>query len=396
MAIESEAFTKPSVGRLWWNPRVRSLIFQAIVLLGLAAFVGYIVHNTIENLKALSIASGFDFLGSTAGFSIHFSLISYSEIDTYGRAFLVGLLNTILVSSLGIVACTIVGFIIGIARLSHNWLVARLATVYIETTRNVPLLLQIFLWYFGVLSAMPQPRQSVSFFDTLFLNNRGLYMPSPILEPGFWFIPGSLALGVVIVVFLVRWARRRREATGKQFHTVYVSAGILVGLPLIATLATGVPLTWSFPALKGFNFVGGTVLIPELVALWLALSIYTAAFVAEIVRAGILSVGKGQTEAAHALGLSRGKTLQLVIVPQAMRVIVPPLTNQYLNLTKNSSLAAAIGYPDLVSVFAGTVLNQTGQAVEVIAITMAVYLTISLSISLFMNWYNRHIALVER
>ncbi|OQX44514.1 MAG: amino acid ABC transporter permease, partial [Candidatus Sedimenticola endophacoides] len=291
---------------------------------------------------------------------------------------------------------TLIGFVMGVARLSGNWLVARIATVYIETFRNIPLLLQIMFWYFAVLQPLPRPKQSLSFGEAFFLNNRGFYIPGPVFEQGFWLVGVAFALAVVAVVILARWARRRQEATGRQFHTVFVSLGLLLGLPLLAFLVMGMPMSWEYPALKGFNFRGGMVIIPELAALLLALSIYTGAFIAEAVRSGILAVSHGQTEAAYALGLRPGVTLRLVIIPQALRVIIPQLTSQYLNLTKNSSLATAIGYPDLVAVFAGTTLNQTGQAVEVIAMTMAVYLTISLSISLFMNWYNKRKQLVER
>jgi general L-amino acid transport system permease protein len=324
------------------------------------------------------------------------SLIEYAEEDTYLRAFLVGLLNTMLVSSIGIVLATILGFVLGIMRLSRNWLVAKLAAAYIEVVRNVPLLLQVFFWYFAILRQLPGPHQSVTVLDVFFLNNRGLFAPRPILEPGFIATTVALVVALVAVAGLARWARRRRDRTGEQFPTVWVSLPVLVGLPLLAAAASGFPLRWKYPALEGFNFVGGIELIPELVALVVALSTYTAAFIGEIVRAGILGVSHGQTEAGQALGFGRGRLLRLVIIPQALRIIIPPLTSQYLNLTKNSSLAAAIAYPDLVLVFAGTVLMQTGQAVEIIAITMAVYLTISLLISLFMNWYNRRIALVER
>lgn len=382
--------------RFWRDPRLRALLFQALVLIGAVGFALFILGNTLENLERRGITSGFDFLSSTAGFGIIQSLVDYSEESSYGRAFLVGLVNTLLVSGLGIVLATLLGFVIGVARLSGNWLVSRLAAAYIEVFRNIPLLLQIFFWYFAVLQALPSPRQSLALGDVAFLNIRGLYLPKPVPEQAFWWIPATLFMGIVAASLLVRWARRRRDRTGQAFHTLYASLGLLLGPTLLATLLTGFPVIWELPVLKGFNFRGGLVLIPEFIALVTALSVYTAAFIAETVRAGILSVSHGQTEAAHALGLRPTQTLRLVVIPQAMRVIIPPLTNQYLNLTKNSSLAAAIGYPDLVSVFAGTVLNQTGQAIEVIAITMAVYLTISLTIALLMNWYNRRVALVER
>ncbi len=396
MASEDNQKLAPTRSAIWNDAHYRAIFFQALVLALVVSFGVFLVGNALENLERRGIASGFDFLSSTAGFGIIMHLIEYSEESSYGRAFLVGLLNTLLVSSLGIVIATFVGFMIGICRLSRNWLVAKLATAYIETLRNIPLLLQIFFWYFALLVPLPSPHQSIEFDRMVFLNNRGLYLPEPTFHPGIGMILLAFLVGIVTVVLMARWARRRREITGRHFRMVYISSGTLIGLPVITAMITGLSVSWEFPELKGFNFVGGVVLIPELVALLVALSAYTAAFIAEIVRAGIQSVSRGQIEAAYSLGLRPGQTLRLVIIPQALRVIIPPLTSQYLNLTKNSSLAVAIAYPELVSVFAGTVLNQTGQAIEVIAITMTVYLTISLLISLFMNWYNRRIALVER
>ena len=396
MAVSSDVGDAPARASFWNDPRVRAVVFQVLVLGGIVLFGVYIVNNTLVNMESRGISSGFDFMGRTAGFDIGMTLIPYDESSSYGRAFFVSLLNTLLVAAIGIVVTTFLGFFIGIARLSSNWLVSKLAEVYIEIIRNIPLLLQIFFWYFAVLRTLPSPRQSIEFADLFFLNLRGLFLPKPVLESGFSAIPIALLIGVVAVVFIARWAKQRREATGQPFHTVLVSIGILIGLPLLAGVLTGFPMSWDYPALKGFNFQGGMTLIPELVALVIALSIYTAAFIAEVVRSGIQAVTHGQTEAANSLGLRPGPTLRLVIIPQALRVIIPPLTNQYLNLTKNSSLAAAIAYPDLVLVFAGTALMQTGQAVEIIAITMAVYLTISLVISAVMNWYNKKMALVER
>lgn len=392
----TEPISTPVKPPFWNNPRVRAILFQAIALAATVAFGLYIFDNTQANLRRLGIASGFDFLSSTAGFDILQSLIPYSATSSYGRVFWVALLNTLLVSALGIVFATLLGFVIGVARLSRNWLISRLALVYIETFRNIPLLLQIFFWYFAVLRAMPAPRQSLSLGEAVFLNIRGLYVPAPQFQPGFGWVLLALGIAVVLAWLLARWARRRQMATGRQFPTISVSLALLFGLPLLTFWVAGSPLVWEVPELQGFNFRGGLVVIPEMASLLLALTIYTAAFIAEIVRAGIQAVSHGQTEASFSLGLNSGKTLRLIILPQALRVIIPPLTNQYLNLTKNSSLAAAIGYPDLVSAFAGTVLNQTGQAIECIAITMAVYLTISLSISFVMNWYNRRVALVER
>lgn len=386
----------PSRPPFWNDPDKRALIFQVIVLAAVFAFFAYIFSNTLHNLEKRGISTGFDFLNNEAGFGILMSLIPYDETYTFGRTFLVGLLNTLLVSFLGIILATILGFVIGVARLSNNWLIAKIATVYIETFRNIPLLLQILFWYFAMLPLLPHPRQSVNFSDAFFLNSRGLYLPAPVFESAFLWVLAALFVAIIAVVFLVRWAHKRQAATGQPFHTFWVSLAILVTLPVVAYVVTGMPLNWDLPELKGFNFRGGMTIIPELAALLLALSIYTAAFIAEIVRSGIQAVSHGQTEAAYALGLRPAKTLQLVIIPQAMRVIIPQLTSQYLNLTKNSSLAAAVGYPDLVAVFAGTTLNQTGQAVEIIFMTMMVYLTISLLISLFMNWYNNKMALVER
>lgn len=384
---------KPS---LLYRSEVRQVIYQVLLLAGLA-FVGWwVVNNIADNLQRQNIASGFDFLGRTSGFDISQTLIPYSNVSTYGRAFWVGLLNTLLVAAIGIFLATVVGFTMGIARLSSNWLIARLATFYIEIVRNVPLLLQLLFWYVAVLKNLPGPRQSLPFAGGGYLNVRGLYLPAPVTEPGFGAVIVFLVIGIAASAGLYVWARRRQMQTGQQFPVFRWSLGLIIGLPLVVHLALGSPMHWEYPVLRGFNFQGGIVVQPELLALLLGLSIYTASFIAEIVRAGILGVPKGQKEAAKALGLTDGQMLRLVVIPQAARIIIPPLTSQYLNLTKNSSLAVAIGYPDFVSVFAGTVLNQTGQAVEVIAITMGVYLTISLLTSAFMNWFNRHMALVER
>ena len=396
MALDAKDRLAPSKPPIWNDPRYRGWFFQVVVIGGVLLFGFYIVNNTLDNMASRGIASGFAFLEKTAMFSIGQTLIEYSESDTYGRAFLVALLNTLLVSAIGIVLATILGFVVGVARLSNNWLVARLATVYIETLRNIPLLLQLFFWYFAVLRTLPSTRDSYSVLDLVFLNIRGLIVPRPIFESGFSLIVIAFFVAVAAIVAMAIWAKRRRERTGEQFHTFYYSLALLIGLPLLAAVVTGFPMSFDYPVLKGFNFKGGTNLKPELVSLTFALSLYTATFIAEIVRAGIQAVSHGQTEAAHSLGLKSGATLRLVVIPQALRVIIPPLTSQYLNLTKNSSLAAAIAYPDLVQVFAGTALMQTGQAVEIIAITMAVYLTISLVISGLMNWYNKVMALEER
>lgn len=391
------AESEPPKIALWNDPQARALFFQVIVLGGLLILGGVIVNNTMANLERQGIASGFGFIDTTAGFAIGYSpFLEYSEENTYGRALLVGLLNTLLVATLGIVFATVIGFIMGVARLSNNWLIAKMALIYIEVMRNIPLLLQIFVWYFGVLRPLPGPRQSVNFNDTIFLNNRGAFLPEPIFQEGFSFIVIALFVAIAGIIYLKKWAKVRQDKTGHIFPVFWTSVGMLVGFPLLAAIVTGFPMTWEYSELRGFNFSGGMEVPPELVSLTLALSTYTAAFIAEIVRAGISSVNKGQTEASYALGLRAGPTLRLVIIPQALRVIIPPLTSQYLNLTKNSSLAAAIAYPDIVLVFGGTVLMQTGQAVEIIAIIMAFYLGVSLLISMFMNWYNKKMALVER
>lgn len=378
------------------NPAVRAWLYQIIALVALVAFGGYLIHNTVTNLSHRGITSGFAFLDNPAGFGIVQSLIDYQQGDSYGRVFLVGLMNTLLVSALCIVFASLLGFFVGLGRLSDNWLLRKLSTVYIETFRNIPPLLQIFFWYFAVLRNLPGPRQSIDVFGSLFLNNRGLYIPAPIAGEGIYAFPAAVALAIVAILALRRYNHHRQIHTGKIRHTWPYALLLLIGLPALAHLLFGAALHWDIPELRGFNFRGGLVLIPELAALTLALSVYTSSFIAEVIRSGIQSVPSGQHEAARSLGLPNPVTLRQVILPQALRVIIPPLTSQYLNVVKNSSLAAAIGYPDMVSLFAGTVLNQTGQAIETIAITMSVYLIISLTISLLMNIYNRRIALVER
>ncbi|WP_163922683.1 amino acid ABC transporter permease [Photobacterium sp. Alg240-V54] len=381
---------------IFYNPTFRAVIFQVIAIAALAFFFYSIINNALTNLETRGIATGFDFLNQEAGFGIGLTLIDYDETFTYGRTFFVGLLNTALIAVLGVILATILGFIIGIARLSPNWLVSRFAAFYIEIFRNIPLLLQIFFWYFAVLQVLPSPRQSLQLGDSIFLNVRGLSIPSPIFEQGSGIILFALITAFIIAMGYQYYANKKQQNTGQQSPVLLVSLAIIILLPLLAFFIAGKPISIDYPALKGFNFSGGITVLPELAALLLALSIYTAAFIAEIVRSGINAVSHGQTEAAEALGLSRNKTLRLIVIPQAMRIIIPPLTSQYLNLTKNSSLAMAIGYPDLVSVFAGTTLNQTGQAIEIIAMTMAVYLSLSLITSLLMNIYNKKMALVER
>jgi general L-amino acid transport system permease protein len=396
VTVDIQRASAPPRVAIYNRPKVRAFLYQ-LTLLALALWLGYeFILNAKANLAAQRITSGFGFLDQTAGFSVNQSLIPYNESDTYGRVFLVGLLNTLLVAGLGIVLATILGFVIGIARLSPNWLVARLAGAYVELIRNLPLLFQILFWYLAVLGALPGPRQSISLLGGVFLNNRGIIVPAPTAGEGAGLVAVAGAVGIIATLALWSWARRRQARTGEQFPVFWIGCAVIIGLPLAALAATGFPIGFQKPELRGFNFVGGVRLIPEFVALLIALTTYTAAFIAEVVRAGVLAVPRGQTEAASALGLRRGLTLRLIVVPQALRVIVPPLTNQYLNLTKNSSLAVAVGYPDLVAVFAGTALNQTGQAIEIIAITMAVYLGISLLTSALMNWYNARLRIVER
>ena len=386
---------RPKVSPIY-DPRWRSAIIQVLLCLVIAWLAYSAVTNAVDNLARARIASGFDFWNTTAGFDISQTLIPYTTQSTYGRAFWVGLLNTLLVASLGIVLATIIGFAIGILQLSKNPLVSRLAATYVEIIRNLPLLLQLLFWYNAVLKALPNLRESIAIPGGALLNNRGLFLPKPIFGGAFDAVLIALGLGVLGAIAFRIWARRRQAATGQVAPVFAVSLLLIVALPLVVFAIAGFPVTFDQPEMGRFNIRGGIEILPEFAALLFGLSIYTAAFIAEVVRAGIQAVSPGQTEAAYSLGLRPGPTLRLIVIPQAMRVIVPPLTNQYLNLTKNSSLAVAIGYPDLVQVFTGTVLNQTGQAVEVVAITMAVYLTISLVTSGLMNLYNRRFALRER
>lgn len=378
------------------DPVIRGIIYQVVVALLLVGFIAWIIGNTAANLAAQNKTTGFDFLWRTAGFDISFSLLPWSRASYYWEAFLVGLLNTLLVAVVGIFFATMLGFTIGIARLSSNFIVSRLATVYVEVIRNIPLLLQLFFWYFAVLKAMPSVRESFELPFDSFINQRGIFVPRPIPDAQFNWVWVGLVLAIVGIFALRHWARKRLEATGQRFPVFLTSIAILVGVTGIVTLISGASVSFEIPELQRFNFKGGLQLPPEFVALLFGLTIYTASFIAETVRAGILAVNRGQTEAAQSLGIKEGDRLRLVIVPQAMRVIVPPLTSQYLNLTKNSSLGAAIGYPELVNVFSGTALNQTGRAIECIAMTMAVYLLLSLLTSAIMNWYNGRVRLVER
>ncbi|HZH51569.1 MAG TPA: amino acid ABC transporter permease [Microvirga sp.] len=393
--------TSPPKKSFLYDPKVRGVFYQAL-LVAVVAYLFYMAAtNAIENLQRAKIASGFGFLDVTAGFDISQTLFQFSAAgSTYGEAFLIGLLNTLLVSAIGIVFATILGFTVGIARLSRNWVVAKVAMVYVEVLRNIPLLVQLLFWYIAVLGSLPHPRDSYDFGAGFYLNARGLFMPKPLYASDAWVIGAALLAGIVGTIVYRRWARRQQEQTGQQYPVGLVTLGLVIGLPAVAWIVLALvganPVGVEMPRKGTFNLTGGMQVLPEFVALLLGLTTYTAAFIAEVVRAGILAVSKGQTEAADSLGLKPGQTLRLVVIPQAMRVIVPPLTSQYLNLTKNSSLAVAIGYPDLVQVFMGTVLNQTGQAIEVVTITMGVYLTISLVTSFIMNVYNRRVAIVER
>lgn len=378
------------------DPVIRGMIYQAVVAALVILFFFWIIQNTAANLVAQNKSTGFDFLFRTSGFAISFTLIPFDRTSFYWEAFLVGLLNTLLVAAIGIFFATIIGFVLGIARLSSNFIISRLATLYVEIIRNVPLLLQLFFWYFAVLKAMPAVRDSFALPFNVFINQRGLYVPKPLTDETFAFVPIAFVVGIALSIGLAVWARRRLERTGQRFPVLLTSLGLIAVVVALTWMLSGASLEFDPPVLQRFNFRGGLELPPELVALLIGLSIYTAAFIAENVRAGILAVSHGQTEAAQSLGLKEGDRLRLVIIPQAMRVIVPPLTSQYLNLTKNSSLGAYIGFPELVNVFAGTTLNQTGRAIEVIALTMLVYLTFSLLTSAFMNWYNGRVALVER
>ncbi len=362
MSIQIERAVAPPRVAIYNRPKIRAVFYQLVLLAALLWLGVEIALNAKANLDAQKITSGFGFLDNTAGFGINQSLIPYNEADTYARVFFVGLLNTLLVAAIGIVLATILGFVVGLARLSPNWLVARLAGGYVELIRNLPLLFQLLFWYLAVLGTLPGPRQSISLFGEIFLNNRGIIVPAPVAGEGTGAVIAVFALSVIATVALRVWAKRRQMRTGRQFPLFWASLALVVGPPLVALVAMGFPIGVESPELRGFNFVGGVRLLPEFIALLVALTTYTAAFIAEVVRAGVLAVPRGQTEAAFALGLRRGLALRLIVVPQALRVIVPPLTNQYLNLTKNSSLAVAVGYPDLFAVFAGTALHQTGQA----------------------------------
>jgi general L-amino acid transport system permease protein len=379
----------------WYDPDKRSIIYQ-IGAACLFAFVAwYLVSNTMANLEKQSIATGFGFLNKEAAFEIGESLIEYSAADRYMKALWVGFLNTLLVSFIGVILTVILGTFLGIARLSKNWLINKCAAGYIELFQDIPVLLQLFFWYAFFYEMLPSPRAALSPFKGLFLCNRGLIFGIPQTHPAYKYMAIAIVITIIVIFFMKKWAKKRQDQTGKAFPVFFTSIVMLIGFPFLCWLIGGAPVEMNVPELKGFNFKGGITISPEFAALLLGLVLYTAAFVAEVVRAGIQSVNKGQTEASMAIGLKPGQVLNLIILPQALRVIIPPLTSQMLNLTKNSSLAVAIGYPDFVSV-AGTAINQTGQAIEGVMLIMIVYLIFSLSTSAFMNWYNKKMAIVER
>ncbi len=381
---------------IWTNERSRSLVIQIVALLVLILTLAWIVNNTVQNLENLGVETGYGFLEQPASYDINQRLVEYSSRSTHARAALVGFLNTVLVAVTGIIFATLLGFMVGVLRLSNNWLVSRLMTAYVEFTRNVPVLLHILLWYGIVLHVLPHPKEAIEPISGLFLSNRGFYLPRPVFEDFAWVIPASLVATLVGVYLFARHARRVQERTGKIYPVLSMSLAAIIAVPVVAYFAAGSPAHLDWPALKGFNYKGGIALKPEFFALWFALSIYTAAFIAEIVRGGIVAVSHGQTEAAFSLGIKPGWTMRLVVIPQALRVIVPPLISQYLNLTKNSSLAIAVGYMDLTATIGRISLNQTGRALECMSILLTIYLLISLMISAFMNWYNKRIRLVER
>ena len=389
--------TRNLIARLWRNQKARSVIIQVVTLTVIFAALALIFRNVLINLEVVGKEFGFGFLFYPAGYDITFSpFIEYSSRSTHLRAAVVGILNTLLVAACGIVLATVMGFIMGILRLSTNWLVNRIVYCFLEFTRNVPVLLHILFIHGLIVIHLPVPKKAVNFADTFFLTNRGFFIPQPVWEPGAWIVAAAFVISIAFVFFFRRWAKKTQDETGRVYPVFWISTGVIVVMTAAAFLSAGMPLSWGIPELKGFNFEGGLAIKPEFIALWLALSYYTSCFIAEIVRSGILAVSHGQTEAAYALGLRPNRTLQLIIIPQALRVIVPPLTSQYLNLTKNSSLAIAIGYMDIVATIGGITLMQTGKEMETMIIVLFTYLCISLLISSAMNWYNKRLKLVER
>lgn len=381
---------------LWQDARYRGITIQILALIALFSLVAFLVNNTIENLRELGLEPSYDVLNQPSNYDINQTLIEYDSRSSHWRATLVGLINTGLVAVCGVILATIIGFTAGVLRLSSNWLIEKIVYCWVEFTRNVPVLLQILLMHGLLIHSLPRPKQALTPIDGTFFSNRGFTMPSPVPEQGFGWVVAAFVIGIIGAILFRRYARGVQAATGKILPVIWVALGLIIGLPLLAYLIMGAPLGWSTPELKGFNFKGGMTVRPEFLALWLALSLYTGAFISENVRAGILSISKGQTEAAYAIGLKPNWTMRLVVLPQAMRVIIPPLISQYLNLTKNSSLAIAIGYMDIVATIGGISLNQTGRALECMSVVLGLYLIISLSISFVMNWYNKRVALVER
>ena len=382
--------------KLWRNKETRSVIIQIVTMALLFAFFAYIINNAVLNLQALGKTFSFDFLKEPASYDINQTLIEYTSRSSHARAMLVGILNTALVAVCGVILATVLGFVLGVIRLSNNWLASRIVYVFIEFTRNVPVLLHILLIHGIMVHFLPLPKQAISIGDALFLSNRGVYAPRAEFHDGFAFTVAAFLIAVVGAILFRRWAKKVQEDTGKIYPVFLICTGVIIGLPLVVFLISGSPLTWELPKMGRFNLQGGVMMLPEFLALWLALSLYTSAFIAEIVRSGIMAINKGQWEAAGALGIRRNRVLQLVIIPQALRVIIPPLASQYLNLTKNSSLAIAIGYMDIVATIGGITLMQTGKEMETMIIVLLLYLSFSLVISAFMNWYNKRIALVER
>ena len=382
--------------KAWYDKESRSVIVQVIAMAIILGFFAYITNNAVQNMAALGKDISFNFLWQPASYDINQHLIEYDSRSSHFSATIVGLINTVMIAVAGILLATILGFILGVMRLSNNWLTQKIAYVYIEYVRNVPVLIHILLVHGIMVNSLPRPKQSYDFGGTFFLNNRGLQSPSPDFQPLFWVVTGVFVAAIVFAIWFSRHAKKVQDETGKHYPVFLINLGAIVVVPAIIYFALGSPIIWEIPELKGFNYKGGMVIRPEFIALWLALSLYTAAFIGEIVRSGIVAVSRGQTEAAHALGVSQGRTLSLVVIPQALRIIVPPLTSQYLNLTKNSSLAIAIGYMDVVATIGGISLNQTGREMECMLIVMGIYLTLSLIISSIMNWYNNSIKLVER
>ncbi len=390
---DSESF---SLGQLWSDKRYRAVVTQILVVAGVFLFIAYLATNAVQNLEALGKTFGFEFLWEPASYDINQALIDYNSRSPHIRAAVVGFLNTIVVAVAGCAFATVLGFVFGVLRLSHNWLINRIVYCFVEFTRNVPVLVQILLWHGIIVHTLPPPRDAINPIEGVFLSNRGFYVPEPVFEPAFWSVVVAFLGAIVGMFFFSRWAKKHQEATGQIYPVFSIGVAAIVGLPLIVFFIAGMPMSLEFPEMGTFNIRGDLVLKPEFTALWFALSVYTSAFIAEIVRAGIQSVSHGQTEASYALGIKPNWTMRLIIIPQALRVIVPPLTSQYLNLTKNSSLAIAIGYMDIVATLGGITLNQTGKEMECMMIVLLIYLSISLVISAFMNWYNKRIALVER